>query len=116
MILRIHHFSIIASSEESVKFYEKLGFREERRIERSYDTVVLMEGYGIGLEIFIDPSHPVREKPEPLGLRNISLRVDNVEKTVRDLGLNSVEIMTDWNGKRYCVISDPNGSIVQLCE
>ena len=60
MITGVHHFSIIASSEESVGFYEKLGFRENKRIERTYDTVVLMSGYGIGLEVFIDPSHPGR--------------------------------------------------------
>ncbi len=116
MILGIHHFSIIASSEESVKFYEKLGFKEERRIKRGYDTVVLMRGYGTGLEVFIDSSHPVREKPEPLGLRNISLRVDDVEKTVDELGLDNVQINTDWSGNRYCVITDPDGNIVQLCE
>ena len=116
MILGIHHFSIIASSEESVNFYEKLGFREKRMIKRSYDTVVLMDGYGIGLEIFIDPSHPVREKPEPLGLRNISLRVDDVEKTAMELGLEKAEIQTDWSGNRYCVIADPDGNVVQLCE
>ena len=31
MILGIHHFSIIASSEESVKFYEKLGLKDLAR-------------------------------------------------------------------------------------
>ena len=116
MILGIHHFSIIVSSEESVKFYQKLGFCEERRIERGYDTVVLMSGHGIGLVVFIDAAHPARKKPEPLGLRNLSLRVDDVEKTMEELGLNDVEINTDWSGKRYCVISDPDGNIVQLCE
>ena len=116
MILGIHHFSIIASSEESVKFYEKLGFKVERRIERGYDTVVLMSGYGIGLEIFIDSKHPARGELEPLGLRNSSLRVDDVEKTARDLGLDDVQIQTDWYGNRYCVITDPDGDLVQLCE
>ena len=116
MILGIHHFSIIASSEESVKFYEKLGFREERRIKREYDTVVLMSGCGIGLEIFVDPSHPARSSPEPLGLRNISLCVDDVEKSARDLGLDDVQIQTDWSGNRYCLITDPDGNVVQLCE
>lgn len=116
MILGIHHFSIIASSEESVKFYEKLGFKVERRIERGYDTVVLMSGYGIGLEVFVDPRHPGRPSPEPLGLRNISLRVDDMEKTIEELGLEKAEINTDWSGNRYCLITDPDGNSVQLCE
>lgn len=116
MITGIHHFSIIASSEKSIDFYVSLGFKEERRITRSYDTVVLMSGFGFGLEIFIDPKHPGRETPEPLGLRSLSLRVDRIEETIRGLGLDSVEIMTDWNRKRYVIIKDPDGNAVQLCE
>ena len=116
MIKGIHHFSIIASSEECIDFYKKLGFIEERRIKRSYDTVVLMEGYGIGLEVFLDPNHPARENPEPLGLRRLALRVDRIEETAEELGLERVEIMTDWNGKRYVVVKDPDENSVQLCE
>ena len=116
MILGIHHFSIIASSEESIGFYKKLGFREEQRIERGYDTVVLMSGYGVGLEIFIDPKHPGRTSPEPLGLRMLALRVDDVEKTLEELGLEKAEINTDWFGNRYCLITDPDGNLVQMCE
>ena len=78
MIVGVHHFSIISSSEDSVGFYEKLGFREYKRVERKFDTVVLLNGHGIGLEIYIDPSHPPRERPEPLGPRHLSLRVDEI--------------------------------------
>ena len=116
MITGIHHFSIIASSEKSIDFYVSLGFKEERRITRSYDIVVLLSGFGIGLEIFIDRKHPGRGNPEPLGLRSLSLRVDRLEETTRELGLESVEINTDWNGKRYVVVKDPDGNAVQLCE
>ena len=116
MILGIHHFSIIVSSEESVKFYQKLGFCEERRIERGYDTVVLMSGHGVGLEVFIDPKHPRRGEIEPLGFRQIALRVDELDETTREFGLENAEINTDWSGKRYCVITDPDGNTVQLCE
>ena len=99
-----------------MKFYQKLGFAEERRIERSYDTVVLMSGYGVGLEVYIDPKHPRRGELEPLGLRQISLRVDELDETVEELGLEKVEIQSDWSGKRYCVVTDPDGNTVQLCE
>ena len=112
MITGIHHFSIIASSEKCIYFYKKIGFVEEKRINRSYDTVVMMSGYGVGLEIFVDPSHPARQNPEPLGLRYFALKVDDVE----DLGFEDDEIMADWNGKRYVIIRDPDGNTVQLCE
>lgn len=115
MITGIHHFSIIASSEASIAFYTSLGFTEYKRIERGYDTVVLMEGYGIGLEVFVDAKH-MRSSSEPLGLRYLSLRVDDIEETVKTLGLKVGSVMTDWNGKRYVMITDPDGNDVQLCE
>lgn len=79
MVIGIHHFSIIASSEASVEFYTKLGFQEYKRIKRDYDTVVLMDGFGVGLEIFIDPRH-CKVKEEPLGFRTLSLKVDSFDE------------------------------------
>lgn len=108
MVTGIHHISIIASSEESIEFYTKLGFHETKRINRCYDTVVLMNGYGIGLEVFIDPKHK-RPDTEPLGLRTLSLKVDSLDEFVG--GVN-----TDWNRERYVNIVDPDGNVVQLHE
>lgn len=116
MIVGVHHFSIIASSEESIAFYSKLGFQEYKRIERRNDTVVLMNGHGQGLEIFIDPSHPPRPNPEPLGLRHLSLRVNNIEETIRELGLEAGPVITDWVGSKFCFVADPDGWPVQLHE
>lgn len=108
MVTGIHHFSIIASSEASVEFYTKLGFQEYKRIKRDYDTVVLMDDFGIKLELFIDPRH-CRSKGEPLGFRMLSLKVDSLD------GIEGI-VMTDWNGERYVNIADPDGNMVQLHE
>lgn len=108
MITGIHHFSIIASSEANVEFYAKLGFKENKRIKRDYDTVVLMVGFGIGLEIFIDPRH-CRSTDEPLGFRTLSLKVDSLDEI-------DGTVMTDWNGERYMDIADPDGNTIQLHE
>ena len=116
MIVGVHHLSIIASSEESVEFYEKLGFHEYKRIERRNDTVVLMNGHGIGLEMYIDPTHPPRSTPEPLGLRHLSLRVDKIEETVEELGVEAGPIINDWVGIKFCFVADPDGWPVQLHE
>ena len=117
MITGMHHFSIIAASEDSVSFYKRLGFNEFKRIERGHDIVVLLIGYDMWIEIFIDPRHPARATdPENRGLRNISLRVDNLEKTVEELGLESEAMLTDWIGERYCFVKDPDGLLVQLHE
>ena len=106
MVTGIHHFSIIASSEASVEFYTRLRFKESKRIKRDYDAVVLMDGHGIGLEIFIDPRH-CRSVDEPLGFRTLSLKVDSLD------GIDGT-VMTDWNGERYVNIADPDGNTVQL--
>ncbi len=116
MITGIHHIALIASSEASVDFYKRLGFEEFKRINRDYDTVVLLNGYGIRLEIFVDPTHPERSSPEPLGVRHIALRVDSIEDTTEQLEMESVEIMIDWLGERFAYINDPDGNVVELHE
>lgn len=115
MITGIHHVSIIVASEASIGFYAKLGFQEYRRIERGKDTVILMSGYGIGLDLFLDSSHPARNI-EPLGPRYFSLKVDRIESTVEELGLAHGPIKQNWFGDRYCFVTDPDGNRVQLHE
>ena len=108
---------MISSSEESVDFYKRLGFEESFRKGRNYDTVVLLRGYGLQLEIFIDPSHPEHAtNPENIGLRNFALKVDDIEGTLKELGIGSTKIETDWIGEKYCFITDPDGLKVQLHE
>ena len=116
MITGIHHLAVIVSSESSVAWYEKLGFKEFLRKERNYDTVVLMYGHGIQIELFVDPSHGARSKPEPLGLRHLALRVDNIEKTAEELDLDIGPVMDDWTGIRFAFAADPDGNVVELHE
>lgn len=116
MINGFHHIAIILKSEESISFYEKLGFSVFKRVERSRDVIVLMSGYGMQLEIFVDPAHDPRPTPEPLGLRHIALRVDRIEKTIEDLRLDIVPILSDWFGERFCFVVDPDGNTIELHE
>ena len=115
MIHSIHHLAIIASSEASIAFYEKLGFSEYKRIKRNYDTVVLMNGPDFELEIFVDPNH-AHKTDEPYGLRHLALEVDNIENTVKELDFECGQIGTDWNGVRYAYIHDPDGLTIELHE
>lgn len=116
MIQGIHHIAIIVSSEESISFYQKLGFDEFKRIERQYDTVVLMRGHGVGLEIFVDAKHSPRAYPEPLGLRHLALQVDDIENLARTMETDTDSIKTDWLGERYCLLTDPDGNVIELHE
>ncbi len=80
MIQGIHHIAIISSSEESVEFYKRLGFEEIFRKEREYDKVVPLSGYGIQLEIFVDPNHPAHEtNPERIGIRHFTLKINSCD-------------------------------------
>lgn len=123
MINAVHHLAIIISSEQLLSFYKLLGFHETFRKIRSYDTVVLMEGHGMDLEVFIDPLHAQRPDQEPLGLRHFALRVSEpleieIERLkqeapgVFDFG----PIQHDWQGERFVFIKDPDGTVVELHE
>ena len=115
MITGLDHISIIVSSEQSIEFYQKLGFVIDNRITRDYDTVVLMHGNGINIGLFIDPYHPKRdENPENLGVRFFSLRVDNIESVNNEFDCGPV--MEDWFGKKYCFTTDPDGLPIEFHE
>ena len=117
MITGVHHFAIIASSEASVDFYQKLGFQETYRTERKYDTVVLLHGHGVQIEIFVDPNHPERAtNPENMGLRHLALKVEKIEDTAKKLGLEIGPIMNDWVGVRFAFTADPDGLPIELHE
>ena len=113
----LDHIALIVSSEECLRFYEKLGFKETNRFERSYDTVVFMECGDIVLEIFIDPNHPERVSgPEALGLRHIAFVVDSLEEVMSLDGVECEEIRSDWFGRKFTFTKDPDGQPIELKE
>ena len=116
MIQGVHHLALIVSDEKCVTFYKELGFDIFKQIERQYDTVILLLGYGILLELFVDPNHPPRSNPEPLGLRHLAFKVDDIENTVRMLTEATGSLKTDWVGEKYCFIVDPDGNSIELHE
>ena len=115
MIKGIRQFAIIASSEKSIAFYNRLGFAESGRIDRGYDKVILMSGYEMELVIFIDPNHPARANdPENLGLRNLALQVDDLENVIKEFECGPVT--EDWFGRKYCFTNDPDGLPIEFYE
>ena len=111
----LDHIALIVSSEECLRFYEKLGFKETNRFERSYDTVVFMKCGQVVFEIFIDPNHPARVSgPEALGLRHIAFVVESLEEVMSIVECE--EIRTDWFGRRFTFTKDPDGQPIELKE
>lgn len=114
-VMELDHIALIVSKEENLSFYEKLGFIEKNRIERGYDTVVFMECDGLLLEVFIDPNHPARvTNPEARGLRHFCLVVESLEEVMSIVECE--EIRTDWFGRRFTFVKDPDGQPIELKE
>ena len=120
----IHHISIICT-ERNLAFYRALGFKESFRKVRANDTIVLMDGCGIRLEFFVDPSHPSHKSgaDEPVGLRHFALEFDDtIENVINRLKSSFDEspeigpITEDWNGTRFCFIKDFDGIPVEFKE
>ena len=118
MITGIHHVSLLISSEECLDFYKKLGFTETFRKERANDKIILLDGYGFQLEIFMDTRHPnpAQGLDEPLGCRHFALKVDDIDSTVTELNIDHTDIGSDWQGIRYCYVTDPGGNQIELHE
>jgi len=126
MISGLQHLAIIVSEEKSVAFYKCLGFEETFRREREYDMVVMMEGHGMTLLLFVDPKHPARaESPENYGLRNLAFKVDQLESSMEEirkameaagLEIKYSPICTNWLGARYVFFKDPDGQPIGLHE
>ena len=113
--MELDHIALIVSKEENLAFYEKLGFKENNRIERGYDTVVFMECDELLLEVFIDPNHPARvTNPEAMGLRHIAFVVESLEEVMSVVECE--EIRTDWFGRRFTFTKDPDGQPIELKE
>ena len=111
----LDHLALIVSSEQCLRFYERLGFRETKRFERSYDTVVFMENSGTVLEIFIDSNHPERvNTPEAKGLRHVAFTVESLEEVMKSVECE--EIRTDWFGRKFTFTKDPDGQPIELKE
>ncbi len=128
MIKGIHHISLLITREKTLNFYKTLGFSEIYRKDRANDSVVLLEGYGVQLEVFIDSRHPVRmtDLNEPLGPRHFALKTDNIEAEIERLKTEMTEkanfvpefeqVSNDWTGEKYVFFKDPDGNIVELHE
>ena len=114
-MVKLDHVALIVSSEECLKFYEKLGFKEIKRVERGYDTVVILGNGQIALEVFIDPRHPdISNALEPKGIRHIAFMVEDLEDLIGIVECG--EIKKDWFGRRFTLTEDSDGQPIELIE
>lgn len=109
--MKLDHIAIIVSKEENLSFYENLGFKKNKKIGRTYDSIIFMECGDITLEVFVDPNHPERlNNPETKGLRHVAFMVDDIEKYAKN------NINTDFFGRRFGFTKDLDGQPIELIE
>src|SRR5262249_55773418 len=109
----------------SKRFYtELLGFTvisETHRAERnSWKLDLALHGIYC-IELFSFPNPPMRvSNPEALGLRHLAFKVDNLDKTMRELEKSGVEFekvrKDELRGNRFVFFRDPDGLPLELCE
>lgn len=125
MISGLHHIAIICSDKQkSLEFYiQGLGFKLFRSQVRAehHDEIIMLEGYGVVLELFIDATHPPRvTNPEALGLRHLAFKVDDMEllsKSLENYGFCPEPIRRDsFTGEKLTFVKDPDGLPIELHE
>lgn len=125
MIKGLHHIAIICSDKQrALSFYvDALEFEIVRTHVRPahHDEIIMLEGYGVILELFIDDTHPPRvTNPEALGLRHLAFRVEDVEKLSESLkarGFYPELIRKDsFTCEKMTFVKDPDGLPIELHE
>jgi len=123
MTLGLHHIAIIVSNEDSIRFYQTLGFQVKERHERPErnDVIVMMEWEGVTLELFIDASHPKRlTNPEAMGLRHLALKCEDVvvvHEGLKRAGYSPENIREDsFTGEKMFFVKDPDGQPIEIHE
>ena len=124
MITGMHHIAILCSDRgQSLHFYRTLGFslRESHVRPERRDEILMLEGYGMLLELFVSAEHPPRVTgPEAYGLRHLALAVCDIEQTVtllREAGFAPEPIRCDtFTGEQMTFVKDPDGLPIELHE
>lgn len=111
----MHHVAIIVSCEDSLKFYRKLGFDEQNRIERENDYVVFLYGHDVILEMFVDARYSGKPKNETCGLRHLGIAVENIDEIAMEFDIKD-SFYISWFGKRYFMVKDLDGQIIEIME
>ena len=122
----IHHIAIIVSDyPRSKDFYvNKLGFsviRENYRPDKGDWKLDLRINDDTELEIFGVANPPARvTRPEAAGLRHLSFRVENIEKTAAELEALGIPVepirMDTFSGRKLAFFADPDGLPLELHE
>lgn len=128
-ITGVHHIAAsVKNMDESVQFYERLGFRkkQEYHAEDNSLDMIHLELSGVLLELFYFPENSTQsiaeyERAKNIGIKHIGLETKDIQQTFEMVGnaglLNADQsVSVGKTGVSFFFIKDPNGIWVEFIQ
>lgn len=124
-MFKLHHIDIwINKIEESIKFYELLGFSKIKEIDNKEQNkkIILMTIDNLILEMKYHYESKCSHNQSNCGDNKVfGLCVKDIEESIRLIENNKltnekIDIKEGILGQRYFLIRDPNGILVEIIE
>lgn len=120
MIKRLHHTAIqVEDLEESIKFYESIGFKVVKEFEKDEPkskAAFIENGTLLELWQFENENDPQTQ----IIKKHIGLETDDLERDLRDFQQNGYEIVIPITKgvtiKQFAFVKDKNGNYFELVE
>lgn len=115
-----HTMYRVSDLDESIGFYETLGFKESRRVPIKDEAIIVFLSIGDSDEILeLTYNHGVSSYEVGTGYGHIALVVDDLEKTLSELeGQGILPEKPPYRVDRslLCFVNDPDGYRIELIE
>lgn len=129
MTLKVHHVALtVKDTDESIEWYKTaFGFAVTNRYNKHGMEITILLKDSVRLELFCygADSQPLPEYRKDLmqdlhvmGTKHLSIEVENIEETVKDLQSKGVEFVMELDsagfGGRYIFLKDCNDILIEL--
>jgi len=118
----IHTCYRIGDIDDSIAFYEKLGFEETGRMPIRDEAINVFMGLpGDGARLELTYNHGVDSYEMGTGYNHIAVTVDDLDGTLEGLAAQGIEpekppYSVREGGSRLCFVRDPDGYRIELIE